>query len=182
MRMLRGLGVTAFIVASVILCDPVSAQQAAAKPPATTTAAGPAALVVHKPMMLLDRGLADHPNAMVAWIAYVTKLALNHPQMEQERLAGLRIYAPTFAAEVAARENQVVVWDQVKAKQPGITDPYMADLEQINHAGFMREYVWEYYGQIGWKTPADLHLHKFDTWQAVNLPKLSPVRHAWLRI
>lgn len=135
-----------------------------------------------KPTMQIDGALGHHPTAIVVWLAYVTKLALDHPNLDQERLADFRIYAPTFDAEFAARENQIAVWDQLKAKQPDLSNGYMSDLEAIAHAGFMKEYVWEYYGQVGWTRPAGLRIDAFDAWQAQHLPKLTAVRYARLKI
>lgn len=181
MGILRVVSTLACAVVLMALSGLVRAQQAVS-PPSSATAAEPTTSVARKPVMLVDRGLAKDPTAVAVWVAYAVKLALNHPQMDQERLAGFRVYAPTFDAEVAARENQIVVWNQIAAKQSDVANPYMVDLEAIEHAGFMREYVWEYYGQSGWKNPGDLHISEFDAWRAVHLPKLAPVRHGWLGI
>lgn len=139
----------------------------------TATAAG-------KPKIDIDASLRKDPNATVVWIAYGVWLGLHHPNLAQEQAAGLRVYVPTFDVDYSARTNQINVWNQIKAKDPTVINVYMVQIEAINAAGFLREYVWEYYRQPGWQAPPDLSLARFDAWRKQHLPDLRAETHAHL--
>lgn len=125
-----------------------------------------------KPKVLIDASLRNDPTATVVWIAYGVGLAMNHPKLDLQRAAGLHAYVPTFDADLLARKNQIVVWNQIKAKDASVSNTYMSELEKINEAGFLQEYVWEYYKQPGWVEPSGLRLSQFDVWRQQNLPGL----------
>lgn len=135
-----------------------------------------------KPKVKVDASLRNDPTAIVVWIAYGLGLAMNHPGLDAEQAAGLHTYVPTFDSEYSARKNQVVVWGQIKAKDPTIANAYMTQLVAIDQAGFLREYVWEYYWRQGWVEPRDLNIAKFDAWRQQNLPGLKAETFAHLGI
>jgi hypothetical protein len=135
-----------------------------------------------KPKIVIDPSLRNDPTAIVVWIAYGVWLGLHHPKLDSERAAGLHVYVPTFDADLLARENQIAVWNQIKAKDASVSNPYMAQIEKINKAGFLREYVWEYCKQSAWTKPDDLKLAQFDAWRQRHLRSIKAETHAHLAI
>lgn len=138
-----------------------------------TTAAG-------KPKIAIDASLHKDATATVVWIAYGVWLGLHHSNLAQEQSDGLHVYVPTFDEDYSARTNQINVWNQIKAKDPTVSNAYMTQIEAINAAGFLREYVWEYYRRPGWQAPPDLSLARFDDWRKQHLPDLEAETHAHL--
>lgn len=139
-----------------------------------------AATATGKPKIAIDASLHKDPTATVVWIAYGVWLGLHHSNLAQERAAGLHVYVPTFDEDYSARTNQINVWNEIKAKDPTVTSEYMTQIKAIDAAGFLCEYVWEYYRQPGWQAPPDLSLARFDDWRKQRLPGLKAETHAHL--
>lgn len=116
----------------------------------------------------------------MVWIAYGVWLGLHHSNLAQEQAAGLHVYVPTFDEDYSARTNQINAWNEIKAKDPTVTNAYMDQVEAINAAGFLREYVWEYYRRPEWRAPPDLALARFDDWRKQHSPDLKAETHAHL--
>lgn len=103
-------------------------------------------------------------NAFGAWLAHAVQL--------RERLLAHQ-FLLDLDDVVTARRAMVSKWRELSdtrpleaGKQPSV---YMQELERVEKAGFMREYVWSFGRPRYWSEPADLRLPEFERWRAVAL-------------
>lgn len=174
--------VTCGLAALILCCAGVASAEPATAAGAQdgSTHATQAAPTSPRLKIEVDASLHRDPTAMAVWVAYGVWLGLHHPGLDRERAAGLHVYVPTFDVDYSARANQITVWNEIKAKDPSITNKYMMQLEAIDTAGFMREYVWEFYHRTGWTAPPGLAIARFDAWRKQHLPDLAATTHAHL--
>lgn len=126
---------------------------------------------------------ATPPGERKLWTIYLyTRAAL----VASESGAGplpLGIRAPSFEGEVRARRVAVGLFRQLERDDPDFGSRYFDDLDQVEAAGFMREYVWRYLKQPSWSTPpSGLRLHAFDAWRAVYLRHHVPVTYGHIAV
>ncbi len=77
---------------------------------------------------------------------------------------------PSFEEEVTARSGAVQIYQELKAKEKNLKDPYWETLSQIQSKGYMSAYVWTYLKRPEWSAnhpPAGLT--EFQTWSRANL-------------
>jgi hypothetical protein len=70
-----------------------------------------------------------------------------------------------FDEECFARGALAEFW-AVQPAEVQATDPYLSLLARVRTAGLIREYVWRYVREPGWRQPPGLDLGKLDTWMA----------------
>ena len=58
--------------------------------------------------------------------------------------------------------------------QPGLSDPYLDELETIEEAGWLDEYVAENFRRRGWSLPDGLEPRAYRRWQSAMLPDHEP--------
>ena len=107
------------------------------------------------------------------WLWYAGTRAYWMEKKFFERFPGTSVYRHTFEEEVAAREGCVHLWRKLKL-QDGRMDDYLDDLLAIQQSGFIREYVWLYFGEPDWSKPDNLRLLDFDQWQRLHLKSHTP--------
>lgn len=116
------------------------------------------------------------------WTVYLyTRAALVASESDATPLP-LGIYAPTFEGEVRARRVAVGLFRELERNDPDFGSRYFDDLDRVEAAGFMREYVWRYLKQPSWSAPPGLQLARFDAWRAVHLRYHVPVTHGQIAV
>lgn len=74
----------------------------------------------------------------------------------------------SFENEYCAVNTAVDIWRDIKKKNE-VSNASLDDMAAVKKAGFLREYVWEYWRQEYWFQPSDLILEKFDLWRNTHL-------------
>jgi len=122
-------------------------------------------------------------NERQLWTIYLyTRAALAASESDAGPLP-LGIRAPSFEGEVRARRVAVGLFRQLERDDPEFGSRYFDDLDRIESAGFMREYVWRYLKQPSWSAaPQGLQLTQFDAWRAVHLRYHVPVTHGSIAV
>jgi len=78
-------------------------------------------------------------------------------------------FVPSFEAELHARQMQLKIWRELNEKAT-YSLRYMDELQSVETAGFLREYIWQHHRQPNWGVPpSDLRVAAFNEWQAKNL-------------
>lgn len=84
----------------------------------------------------------------------------------------------SFDEEVRGRQIALTTFRALKRDSAQPDSAYFNDIDRVEAAGFLREYVWSYLRHPSWKTqPADLDLAGFDAWRAEHLANHRPVTH-----
>lgn len=117
------------------------------------------------------------------WTAYLyTRAASLASESDRAPLAP-GVHAPSFEGEVRARRVAVGVFRELEREDATFGSVYFDDLDQVESAGFLREYVWRYLKQPSWTAePAGLALAEFDAWRAVHLRYHIPVTHGRIAV
>jgi hypothetical protein len=78
--------------------------------------------------------------------------------------------APLFDEEVFARGEAAKIYRNLKKQNKAMESPYFNELEKVDAAGFMPEYVWQYHKRSEWAlAPTKLRTADFDRWSRQNL-------------
>ena len=84
----------------------------------------------------------------------------------------------TFEEEVRGRTIALTTFRALKRERAQLASAYFNDIDRVETAGFLREYVWSYLRHASWSaTPADLDVSGFDAWRAEHLADHKPVTH-----
>jgi len=167
--MARRFGTMAAAVAALALATahPAGATLAAAQAAALAGSQAPGA-------RHLDIAIEWDPTTPVnerqIWMAYLFARAAHVAhESEQERLSPGEREA-TFDEEVRARRVAVNLFRQLERTHPALSSAYFADLDRVDAAGFLREYVWRYLRSPSWTAePRSLRLRAFDAWRRTHL-------------
>ena len=65
----------------------------------------------------------------------------------------------------------------LKRERAPLASAYFSDIDRVEAAGFLREYVWSYLRHTSWTTPADLDIAGFEAWRAEHLADHKVVTH-----
>ena len=111
------------------------------------------------------------------WLAYLfARAAYAVRESTGEAVAGER--DASFEEEVRGRSVALSTFRDLKRSDARLASAYFSDIDRIEAAGFLREYVWSYLHRASWLTPpADLRLAAFDAWRAEHLPDHVAVTH-----
>jgi hypothetical protein len=84
----------------------------------------------------------------------------------------------TFEEELRGRTIAVTTFRALKHERAQPESVYFSDIDRVEAAGFLREYVWSYLRHASWSVvPTDLDLKGFDAWRAEHLANHKPVTH-----
>jgi len=75
----------------------------------------------------------------------------------------------SFENEYCATNSAMNIWRDIKKKDDEVSFGTLDDMQAVKKAGFLREYVWEYFHQDYWFKPDSLLLDKFDVWRHKHL-------------
>ena len=85
---------------------------------------------------------------------------------------------PTFEEEVRARKMAISTFRELRGADGTLASAYFSDVDRVEAAGFLREYVWRYLHRESWQqVPLGLDLSGFDEWRDVELVRHVPVTH-----
>jgi hypothetical protein len=85
---------------------------------------------------------------------------------------------PTFEEEVRARKMAVSTFRELRHADGKLSSTYFSDVDRVETAGFLREYVWRYLRRDSWnQVPLGLDLTGFDEWRQTELMRHVPVTH-----
>jgi hypothetical protein len=111
---------------------------------------------------------------MLAWTAYGVSLGdwVNKNRVADTAPEGP--FVPTFEAELYARQAQLTIWRELNESKPQPLS-YMNEMQRVQAAGFLREYIWHYHRQRTWQAqPTELRMDAFLEWQASHLRGHTP--------
>src|SRR5262249_47280810 len=84
----------------------------------------------------------------------------------------------SFEEEGRGRQIALTTFRALKRDSAQPESAYFNDIDRVEAAGFLREYVWSYLRNASWATkPENLDLAGFETWRATNLAHHTPVTH-----
>jgi hypothetical protein len=84
----------------------------------------------------------------------------------------------SFDEEVRGRQIALTTFRALKRDSAQPESAYFNDIDRVDAAGFLREYVWSYLHHSSWATtPANLDVAGFETWRAEHLLNHRPVTH-----
>lgn len=111
------------------------------------------------------------------WLAYLfARAAYAVRENTGERVAGER--DASFEEEVRGRSVALSTFRDLKHSDAQLASVYFSDIDRVEAAGFLREYVWSYLHHANWEIPpADLKLAAFNAWRAEHLADHVPVTH-----
>lgn len=111
------------------------------------------------------------------WLAYLFARAA-YAVRENTGAAAAGERDASFEEEVRGRSVALSTFRDLKHSDARLASAYFSDIDRVEAAGFLREYVWSYLHHASWVTPpADLKLAAFDAWRAEHLPDHVPVTH-----
>lgn len=116
------------------------------------------------------------------WMSYLYTRAAQAAKESDDHTLTLGEREASFDEEVRARTVAVNLFRALVRKDPRFSSAYFNDLEHVDGAGFLREYVWCYLRSPSWPTPAGLQLHAFDAWRAAHLVSHKAVTHGRIAI
>lgn len=115
---------------------------------------------------LAERAMADDDPAYQSWVRY--SLAKSACQLQIGGNNPAR--ANAFECELDARRLLVSAWQEKQSLDPAITDPYLDDLQRVQEAGFLDEYVVQHFATRNWTVPGDLDTREYRHWSRRQLP------------
>ncbi|HEY2590398.1 MAG TPA: hypothetical protein VGI35_02300 [Steroidobacteraceae bacterium] len=117
------------------------------------------------------------------WTVYLYTRAAAAASESDTAPLPLGVRPPTFEEEVRARRVTVGLFRQLERDDPDFGSRYFDDLDRVEAAGFMREYVWRYLKQPSWPAqPPELQLAQFDAWRAVHLRYHVPITYGRIAV
>jgi hypothetical protein len=111
------------------------------------------------------------------WLAYLfARAAFAANETSGSPAAGER--ESTFEEELRGRTIALTTFRALKLQRVEPESVYFNDIDRVEAAGFLREYVWSYLRHASWsETPANLDMKGFDAWRAEHLSNHKPVTH-----
>jgi hypothetical protein len=111
------------------------------------------------------------------WLAYLfARAAFAANETDGGPAVGER--ESTFEEEVRGRTIALTTFRALKQEPAPLASAYFNDIDRVEAAGFLREYVWSYLRSKKWDAqPAGLDIAGFETWRAEHLPNHKPVTH-----
>jgi len=113
------------------------------------------------------------------WMNYLLTRAAHNARENEGRTPVAGEQHASFDEEVRARTVVVGMYRSLYASRGKAVSRYFEDLNRVEEAGYLREYVWRYLHQVAWtSTPPDgMNLTAFDAWSAKHLVGHVPVTH-----
>src|SRR6185312_13506382 len=111
------------------------------------------------------------------WLAYLfARAAYAVRENTGEPVAGER--DASFEEEMRGRSVALSTFRDLKHSDARLASVYFSDIDRVEAAGFLREYVWSYLHHASWVSrPADLKLAAFEAWSADHLIDHVAVTH-----
>lgn len=117
---------------------------------------------------LSQRALSDNDPVLQSWVAYSLLLAACKLEIGGENPAR----ASSFDCELTARRHLAEAWRERRGGGAG--DEYLDVLAAVEAAGWLPEYVADYYRRPGWQVPDDVDIRAFRHWRRRHYPDHRP--------
>jgi len=109
---------------------------------------------------LAERALADNDPAYQSWVRYSLARSACQLQIGGENPARVN----SFGCELDARRLLVSAWQEKQTLDPAVRDPYLDDLQRVQEAGFLDEYVARHFATRNWALPDNLDAREYRRW------------------
>lgn len=111
------------------------------------------------------------------WLAYLfARAAFAARESSGDPAVGER--EASFEEEMRGRTTAVNMFRALRHNDAQLASVYFSDIDRVEAAGFLREYVWSYLHRASWQVmPAGLNLAGFDAWRATHLSDHVAVTH-----
>jgi hypothetical protein len=109
---------------------------------------------------LAERAMADDDPVYQSWVRY--SLAKSACQLQIDGNNPAR--ANSFGCELDAHRLLVAAWAEKRSLNPAISDPYLNNLQLVQEAGFLDEYVVHHFSADHWEVPEDLDSRAYRRW------------------
>lgn len=120
---------------------------------------------------LAERALHDRDPVLQSWVSYSLMKSACQLEIGGENPAR----ATSFECELKAREHLLETWSERPVPGNGDNgERYLDELQAVQHAGLLREYVWHYWREPEWHAPPDLDLDRFQEWRHRHLAGHDP--------
>ena len=119
---------------------------------------------------LAERALTDSDPVLQSWVSY--SLAVSACQLGNGGDNPAR--ASSFGCELSARQVLLETWREKQALDAAVSDSYLDDLDIVDDAGFLPEYVARHFAKRGWELPGDLNTRTYSDWAHDVIPGHRP--------
>jgi hypothetical protein len=121
---------------------------------------------------------ATPPVERQLWSVYLYTRAAQAARESEEQELPVGVRAAAFEEELRARRMALELFRDMRNKDARLRSAYFEDLDRVEAAGFLREYVWHYLRSDAWRgSPEGLRLREFEAWRVANIPQHVPVTH-----
>ena len=114
---------------------------------------------------LSQRALTDSAPVLQSWVSYSLTRSTCQLQRGGENPARMN----SFDCELTARRHLLDTWASHKDSDRETLDHYLDKLAEVRAAGFLEEYVGQYFARRDWVLPTDLQYGEFRQWRRKNL-------------
>ena len=114
---------------------------------------------------LADQAFMDEDPILQSWVAY--SLSRSACQLEIGGPNPARV--SDYGCEFSARQLMLDTWEENVANDPALRHDYLDDLVRVREAGFLDEYVVNFYGESEWQVPIEVDVPAFRVWQVDHL-------------
>lgn len=111
---------------------------------------------------LAERALHDSDPVLQSWVSYSLTRSACQLRSGGENPAR----ATSFECELSARQHLLETWIEIRGASGS---DYLDQLWQVREAGYLDEYVWEFFRKSSWSAPAGLDRESFRDWRREHL-------------
>jgi hypothetical protein len=119
---------------------------------------------------LAQRAITDDDPVLQSWVTY--SLAVSACQLQNGGDNPAR--ATSFNCELKSRRLLLDSWREKQALDAQSNDAYLDDLDIVDNAGFLPEYVARHFGKRHWSIPDDLEIDAYRKWARDVIPGHKP--------
>lgn len=119
---------------------------------------------------LAQRAISDDDPALQSWVTY--SLAISACQLQNGGENPAR--ATSFDCELKSRQLMLDTWREKQLMDARNYDAYLDDLDIVDDAGFLPEYVARHFGKRHWSIPGDLEITAYRRWARDVIPGHEP--------
>ena len=119
---------------------------------------------------LAQRAISDNDPVLQSWVTYSLSISACQLQNGGENPAR----ATSFECELKSRRLLLDTWREKQAADTSASDPYLDDLEIVDNAEFLPEYVARHFGKRHWSPPDNLEIAAYRRWARDVIPGHKP--------
>lgn len=119
---------------------------------------------------LAPQAYAENDAVLQSWVAYSLIRSACQLTVGGENPARVS----TFDCELTAREHLIDAWQEKRVRGAPREDAYLDALVTVRAAGFLEEYVVDFFGRESWDVPDGLRMAAFRDWRRGHLASHRP--------